>query len=779
MSTSSPMMNRLKALRTAVCLTPLVFAAGCAAFPTLTANTSRPGAERPNVSDDAPFANGASTTVGGSRRPAQTLNIPGAATVASSRTPATEEQIAALVSDEPVDAALAPQSIPQFIATAFGGVLKVPFTMTPDVATRSEVIAGGTGGSVSKRALFRLTQQALKQYGIDVYIENGFVTVGNAEASSIGAAVTRDRSAPQAGGRIVQFFPVQTIEVNALQALLQDVFPNLGGARITPDPLTNSLMISGPGREVAQLVRVLREIDQPRFAGAEVLRVEPSFWSADNLATSLEQVLVTEGYVVSRQALAGRSIVILSFPTANQLLIFAKDPVLLARARYWVDTLDQPASLGDKASTFVYQVRNTDAQSLGQIAVGQAPTGAQFQPPVGVPGTPAADSGNRSQAGATSSTNAAAGATGQFLGGRILTDPAGNRIIFTGTATDYAQLRTLLTTLDTPAPQVVIEVMIAEVTLTDATALGINFSGTDTRGDGVFSGGTEGIKLGGEGALLTFVGPDFRARLNAAASNNRVNILQRPQLVVRSGGSARFQVGTDIPIITSQRATDSSQNGNGTDILQSVQYRQTGVILDLKPVVYGDRVDITINQENSSASDAPTGGISSPAILNRSLTTQIAIGNGWTGVLGGLISNNYTKLNNGVPFLKDIPLIGSAFQNNQTSGTRTELLVLITPYIVRGDEDMADFADRYSKDMNAAFRTGRGWSYTLTPFSFGAGFRGVGMDLPSAGRASERPPLFPRRAPQDSATASDDAPAPASANTPVAGPAAAEVAPST
>lgn len=779
MSTSSPMLNRLKTLRTAACLTPLVFAAGCAAFPTLTADTRRPGAERPSVSDDAPFANGASTTVGGSRRPPQTLNIPGAATVASSRTPATEEQIAALVPDEPVDAALAPQSIPQFVATAFGGVLKVPFTMTPDVATRSEVIAGGTGGSVSKRALFRLTQQALKQYGIDVYIENGFVTVGNAEASSIGAAVTRDRSSPQAGGRVVQFFPVQTIEVNALQALLQDVFPNLGGARITPDPLTNSLLISGPGREVAQLVRVLREIDQPRFAGAEVLRVEPSFWSAENLAASLEQVLVTEGYVVSRQALAGRSIVILSFPTANQILIFAKDPVLLARARYWVDTLDQPASLGDKASTFVYQVRNTDAQSLGQIAIGQTPTGAQFQPPVGVPGTPAADSNNRSQAGATSSANATPGATGQFLGGRILTDPAGNRIIFTGTATDYAQLRTLLTTLDTPAPQVVIEVMIAEVTLTDATALGINFSGTDTRGDGVFSGGTEGIKLGGEGALLTFVGPDFRARLNAAASNNRVNILQRPQLVVRSGGSARFQVGTDIPIITSQRATDSSQNGNGTDILQSVQYRQTGVILDLKPVVYGDRVDITINQENSSASDAPTGGISSPAILNRSLTTQIAIGNGWTGVLGGLISNNYTKLNNGVPFLKDIPLIGSAFQNNQTSGTRTELLVLITPYIVRGDEDMADFADRYSKDMNAAFRTGRGWSYTLTPFSFGPAFRGIGVDLPSAVRASERPPLFPRRAPQDGATVPDDAPAPASANTPVASPAAAEVAPST
>ena len=580
------------------------------------------------------------------------------------------------------------------------------------------------------------------------------MTVGNADASSIGATVTRDRSSPQTGARVVQFFPVQTIEVNALQGLLTDLFPNLGGARITPDLLTNSLLISGPGREVAQVVRVLREIDQPRFAGAEVLRVEPVFRSTEDLASALEQVLVTEGYIVSRQSVAGRSLVILSFPNANQIMIFAKDPVLLARARYWVEQLDQPAALGDKASTFVYVVRNTDAQSLGQLAIGQAPTSTQAQPPVGVPGSIAANGSNSSQQ--STSTAPMPGASGQFMGGRLLTDPIGNRIIFTGTATEFAQLRSLLTTLDTPAPQVVIEVMIAEVTLTDATKLGINFLGDRTTNSGTTVIGTEGVPVGGGGLLAIFNGPDFRARLNAEASNRRVNILQRPQLVARSGGSARFQVGTDVPIITSQRATDTSQNGNGTDILQSVQYRQTGVILEIKPVVYGDRVDISISQENSTAGASPEG-ISSPTILNRSLTTQIAISDGWTGVLGGLISNNYTKVNGGVPFLKDIPLVGSAFQNNSVEGDRTELLVLITPHIVRGDEDMADFADRYSADMNAAFRTGRGWSYTLTPFTFGSRVRGIGIDLPAPGRPSDR-----RLAPSASAVAApDDAAAPA------------------
>jgi len=753
------------ALRAASALAPMIVLAGCAAFPDMQSVVTRPDARLERASTDGQIG-GESSTDGRARVQTSTLNIPAPpAPPAATRQPATPEQIAGLVSDELVDANLSPQSIPQFAATVFGGVLKTPFTLSPDVANRTEIVAGGSGGAISKRALFSLTQQALRQYGVEVYIDGGFVTVGATPETSTGADINRSRAVPTAAGRVVQFFSVQTIEVNALQALLQDVYPNLSGARITPDPLTNSLIISGSGREVAQVVRALRELDQPRFAGTQVLRVEPSFWATDQLAASLEQTLTTEGYIVSRQALAGRALVILSFPAANQILIFARDPETLERARYWVETLDQPAALGDKASTFVYQVKNTDAASLGQLAMGQSPTMAQPQAPVGVPGAPPASEANRPTGGMNGGGQGGMGqgSQGQFMNGRVLTDPIGNRIIFTGTATEFAQLRNLLNTLDTPAPQVVIEVMIAEVTLTDKTSLGVNLFGSEMRGDGLLTGSTEGLKIGGGGLVLSFKGDDFRANLAAEASNNRVNILQRPQLVARSGGSARFQVGTDVPIITSQRAVNTQTGGDGTDVLQSVQYRQTGVILDLQPVVYGDRVDITISQEISEVGESTNSAIASPPILNRSLTTQISITDGWTGVLGGLISNNYSKTNTGVPFIKDIPLIGSAFQTNSVSGNRTELVMLITPYVIRGDEDMADMADSLSRDINAAFRTGRGWSYTLTPFSVGYGVRGVGFDLPGPNRASER-----RRTPTASAITTgpvedviEDAPEPA------------------
>lgn len=747
-------------LRAAVAAAPFLLLAGCAAFPEFETVTDRPIARSSSGDLDGQIS-GPTAREGRHRVQTSTLAIPGpASSPTASRKPATPEQIADLLPDDLIDANLSPQPIPQFAATVFGGVLKVPFTLSPDVATRPEVVAGGSGGAISKRALFSLTQQALKQYGVEVYIDGGFVTVGATPETSTGSDINRTRIAPTSGGRVVQFFSVQTIEVNALQSLLQDVYPNLRGARITPDPLTNSLIISGSGREVAQVVRALRELDQPRFAGTEVLRVEPSFWATDQLATSLEQTLTTDGYVVSRQALAGRAIVILSFPAANQLLIFARDPEALARARYWVETLDQPASLGDKASTFVYQVKNTDAASLGQLAMGQSPTMSQAQAPVGVPGAPPATENNRPQNNTSQSGGQGPGAQGQFMSGRVLTDPIGNRIIFTGTANEFAQLRNLLNTLDTPAPQVVIEVMIAEVTLTDKTALGVNLFGTESHGDGILTGSTESMTLGG-GLVVSFKGPDFRASLAAEASNNRVNILQRPQLVARSGGTARFQVGQDVPIITSQRAVNTQTgNNNGTDVLQSVQYRQTGVILDLQPVVYGDRVDITISQEISEVGESASSAIASPPILNRSLTTQISITDGWTGILGGLISNNYSKTNTGVPFVKDIPLIGSAFQTNKVSGVRTELVMLITPHVIRGDEDMADMADAFSSDINAAFRTGRGWSYTLTPFSIGHGVRGVGFDLPAPNRASERrraSSAAQRSAPGDQPTAANEA----------------------
>ena len=210
---------------------------------------------------------------------------------------------------------------------------------------------------------------------------------------------------------------------------------------------------------------------------------------------------------------------------------------------------------------------------------------------------------------------------------------------------------------------------------------------------------------------------NLQAAFNAFASNNKVNILSRPRLVARSGSEANIQVGTDVPIITSQ-TNAAIQTGGNTNILQSITYRQTGTILHIKPLVYGDdRVDLIIDQEVSSQEANPNTAIGSPLILDRNITTHLSLADGATAVLGGLMDDDYTKGNSGIPILKDIPVLGSAFRTDTISGNKTELVMLVTPYILHEEEDVTRLTERYRKEMNAAYKVGYGWSYTLTAYA--------------------------------------------------------------
>lgn len=716
--------------------------AACAAFPRLEAETGPAFTPTGALSQQA--AENGGTVLGPST---SQFSIPGR----TSRTDAgpgelTADDIARLTTADPVSVTLPAQPIPQFLAVVFGEVLNVPYSLGPGVAARTDSVALRSGPVSSQADFLRLIQVTLREYGIRLQAQGGSILVVDDGVASGGAPqVIRSRETadrPRAAQPVVQFFDVQTYEANSLMALMRDLGPSLGNVRIQAESLSNSLILTGSARDVMRAVETLREIDQPRFAGSQVLRVKPVYYSADGLAEALERTLTAEGYAVSRIASARRSITILSLPTANQVLIFTTSEDLLARVSEWVSELDRPATFGDTAGTFVYQVQNTDAQSLGALTTG-APQSASRTPqtPVGVPGATPEGAAQANTTGATGAGSLQRG-QGQFLNGRVIVDPMGNRILFTGTANEFAQLRMLLETLDVPARQVLVEVMIAEVTLTDETRVGLEWFFNQSMSDGVLEGGTEGgLGLEAAGLNLDFTGMDLRAAFNAFASNNRVNVLSRPRLVARSGSEARIQVGTDVPIITSQRAANS-QSGGDTDILQTVQYRQTGVILNIRPVVYGDgRIDLEISQEVSSQQNNAGSSIASPLILNRSVSTQLSLADGATAVLGGLIDNSYSKGNAGVPFLKDLPVLGNVFRSDVISGNRTEIVLLVTPYVLRNTEDMDYFASQYLADINDAFRVGRGWAYTLTPLSTGVN---VGVGVPEA----NSPSLRNRPAPQ-------------------------------
>ncbi|MEM4619909.1 MAG: hypothetical protein QW607_06810, partial [Desulfurococcaceae archaeon] len=179
----------------------------------------------------------------------------------------------------------------------------------------------------------------------------------------------------------------------------------------------------------------------------------------------------------------------------------------------------------------------------------------------------------------------------------------------------------------------------------------------------------------------------FNILLNLFAARGLTNILSTPRLMVLDNQEATIQVGTDVPVVTGEVATAQATTGTTTGVVRSIQYRNTGIILRVKPTIYAeDMLQLDITQEVSEMGASPPG-LNSPTILVRRISSSVVAGNGQTIVLGGLISNTKGKEESKVPLLGDIPLLGNLFKSKAIEERKTELLVLIRPYIVKNPEE--------------------------------------------------------------------------------------------
>lgn len=635
----------------------------------------------------------------------------------SPRVAPTQEQIGALVDGRDLQVSLPPQPLPQFIDTVFGELLRVPYAMGPGVAERRDIISLRGPDVMTSTRLFTMAQMSLAQYGLAVVLDEGGVHIlDDTVLSGRSPSFIRARTSPETPSPsrpVMQFFPVSTLDVEAVVPLLEQAYPNRGTVRFAAQPETNTLLISGSARDVAAAAAVLRELDQPHFVDGQVARVEPIFLSVEQLAEEVSQSLRAEGYRVRNPLEAqGGSLIMLPLPSSNQVLVFANDQRLFDRALYWIRTLDRASALGGGEGFFIYTARNMSAEELGAMVMQSTPTetASSVTPPeVAVRRTNGVAAGARQSGPTITSSNG------------ITVDPVGNRILFRGTSNEFQRLRETLVELDQPPRQVLIELTIAEVTLTDETRFGVEWALEQSITDGVLSATTAGGSIrqpGGLGAVAShvFSRGTVEATLNAFASNRNLNILSTPRVFARSGREAEILVGIDVPIITSQRASDN-QSGGDTDVLQTVQYRQTGIILNVRPIVYGDdHIDISLYQEVSSQQPNTSAAINSPLISNRSVTTQVSLQEGMTAVIGGLIQDTYSRDQRGIPGLKDIPFLGAAFRSEEVTGDKVELVILMTPYIVRDDDDIEAMTDSLTRSVNASLRQRGTQVYTLYPW---------------------------------------------------------------
>ena len=431
----------------------------------------------------------------------------------------------------------------------------------------------------------------------------------------------------------------------------------------------------------------------------------------------------------------------------NSILVVTPRAAYLDEARRWIERLDQPSDNNAEPQLFIYQVQNVNARHLASVLSGifGGQTGATSTANSGVApalgsavgssfgqggtispfgNSNAFGSGNALggsfsnagglgmragglQSGNTSSLGArnTQGATAQApvaanLGGiRVMADEFNNSVLVWSTKTEYAKIESTLKRLDLPLTQVLIEATIVEVTLNDDLKYGLQWAFSDSRANTGYTGQGQisGLDKGGlgdiaQGFTYTLKNPlgTVRAVLNALATKSLLKVISSPSLMVLDNHTATINVGNQQPIQTSLTSFVDNINASTS----TIQYKDTGVNLVVTPSVNaGNIVTMQVDQTVTDVGSPQSSAGGQPAFLQRQISSKVAVRSGETIVLGGLIKDNQTTGKAGVPFLQDVPIVGNLFGTNEAGGNRTELLVVITPRVVRSDIDIREVSE--------------------------------------------------------------------------------------
>lgn len=565
----------------------------------------------------------------------------------------------------PVSVNLEGIPLPAFINEVFGSLLGLSFDMMPQIQSRQELITLRATESQSPKQLYILAQQVLANYGVTIQKLRGenfirFIpSTQQATPPSLLISGSTLPHVPPSHRPIFQFVPIKVVKSAQIVPWIQKIYQG-HDLEVMQDENRNAIMLLGPASLVGNALEVIKLLDQPLMRGQHSLRIEPSFLSASELATQLTEVLKNEGIAVGHGGVS-----LLPLDKTNALIVFAIDQQQLLHIQQWTEQLDRLNPRAGERGLFLYTVKNTAAEPLAgtlndllKTVIADPIEMAQVTNAETKPSTPTLRNDTK-----------------------LVVDKHRNALIFTGTSEEWARLLPILHDMDQPVKQVLIEATIAEIKLTDNDKRGIDW--IVNRAD-VLSSNADRLTIGDAGLIfsLTSAGK-VRATLEALASSERITILQTPRLLVRSGSSATMTVGDEVPTLTSQAASTDTDS----EVLQQVQYRSTGITLNITPTVYAGRyIDLQVSQ-TLSKSQGSAGKISSPVIFNRQITTELSLSDGNSVLLGGLISNDHSEGWTGVPILSEIPILGQLFRVEEKTSERTELIVLIIPYIIGNERE--------------------------------------------------------------------------------------------
>ena len=593
-----------------------------------------------------------------------------------------------------------------FINEVFAEELGMSFMISPGLAEKTDLVTLKLTEPLPPRQLFSTARRVLSEYGVDLRaLEEGVIGFAPSEEISTREVplLVSGRTLPEVPSThrtIFQLIPLKVVRGPQVRGWLNEAFKGQE-LKILEDPHRNALLLKGNADILARALAMIDVLDQPLMRGRHGLIIEPVFLEARDLANALNSVLRAAGYESSLNVGTGGSVILLPFERVNKVVVFAADQDTIDHVTRWVRTLDTPKIGSIEESVFTYEVRNTQAEELVETLNAMLGAGVD----VITSGSDPKSRADRDEDAASREDSERRRPTTRNVpsGGRIVVDRSRNILLFRGTGKEWADIRSVIERLDRAVPSVLIEVLIAEITLTDEENTGFEFllrGALGSRGLTVGTLGASGIGAGALSATLNSAG-EVRAVLNLFYKDNRVVIRSRPHLLVKSGQTASIDVGNEIPVIT--RKSDSEQQVDGTtNVLQEISYRKTGVQLEIKPLVQANGlVDLEISQQLSEARpSADTSLAGSPTILNRQISTNLTLRDGGSLLMGGLISSNKGAGETGVPVLGRLPGIGPIFRTEAIQEDRTELMVMVTPYVIADHEEGWELTRQIRERLN-------------------------------------------------------------------------------
>jgi len=569
--------------------------------------------------------------------------------------------------------------VAQVIEEVLGGALGLTYTLDP-----------GVTGKMSFRIDRRLTRPQLFEAIEAALAANDIALVREGEAVKVvPRAKARVSSGIRGVGEIGRRAGYEVVAVPLSYASPTEVAKALEAMTASNTVLYANdkqglLILGGIGTELQSALETIKVFDRSGFEGSRIRWFDLAQAPATAVATELDRLLQAGGM---------SNVAVVPLKRLNGLIVFARTREALDEVGRWVTRLDIVAR-DSGSSLYVYRPRSSSAEDLGatlnsvlngrtdDVSVGAAPEAAASPASSGAAAAPAASPTGAWSSGRSDGEDAV----------RIGVNKASNSLLIFAAPSRWIQIQRILDEIDRPASQVLIEASILEVRLSNDLKYGVDWSALGDSGKlGVGSVYNDSGTIGPSfpGFSVTYLTGDIKAAVSALGSRTNVEVVSAPKIVTLDNHVAKLQIGDQVPIVTQSSQSTAAET---PALINTVDYRNTGVILNVTPRITGDnRVVLDVAQEVSSVAKTVTSGIDSPTIQQRKFESTLVLDNGAVVALGGLISRTRTHNDVGMPGLSRVPYLGALFKSDSHEDSRSELIVLLTAKII-SDRSSADRA---------------------------------------------------------------------------------------